>query len=325
MSSLRNQVVLVTGSAGLIGRSLIPRLHAAGAQTIRLDLREPNDDGYGNILDDVAVAAALRNATGVVHLAAVSRVIWGEREPDHCNLVNIDGTTALLRAAAAAPRRPWLLYASSREVYGQQDVFPVAEDAPLRPMNVYARSKAAAERSVEAAQESGIHAAILRFSSVYGDIHDHPDRVVPAFLGAAVTGATLRVEGSRNGFDFTHVTDVADGITLAAALMADRETRPLPMHFASGDCIRLDELAAMAVEVGGNSSARIIEAPARDFDVQMFQGDPTRANAVLGWRARTPLAVGLAQLAEALRESLAIADPIPRVGSRAMGGGVPVR
>ena len=148
MSSLRNQVVLVTGSAGLIGRSLIPRLHAAGAQTIRLDLREPNDDGYGNILDDVAVAAALRNATGVVHLAAVSRVIWGEREPDHCNLVNIDGTTALLRAAAAAPRRPWLLYASSREVYGQQDVFPVAEDAPLRPMNVYARSKAAAERSV---------------------------------------------------------------------------------------------------------------------------------------------------------------------------------
>jgi nucleoside-diphosphate-sugar epimerase len=305
LSSLRNQVVLVTGSAGLIGRSLIPRLQAAGAQTTKLDLREPNGDGCGNILDCEAVAAALQEVTGIVHLAAVSRVIWGEQKPDHCRAVNFDGTTALLRAAAAAPRRPWLLYASSREVYGQQDIFPVSEDAPLRPMNVYARSKAAAEGSVAAARNCGAPAAILRFSSVYGDIHDHADRVVPAFLRAAVAGTTLRVEGSRNGFDFTHVTDVADGVALAAALMADGETSLPPLHFVSGDCIRLNELAAMAIDAGGNGAARVIEAPARDFDVHMFQGDPARAHAVLGWRTRTPLAVGLAQLAAAFRDSFA--------------------
>ena len=55
------------------------------------------------------------------------------------------------------------------------------------------------------------------------------------------------------------------------------------------------------LEVGGNGAARLIEAPARDFDIQMFQGDPTRAQAILGWRARTPLAIGLAQLAAAFR------------------------
>jgi nucleoside-diphosphate-sugar epimerase len=182
-------------------------------------------------------------------------------------------------------------------------VFPVTEDAALRPMNVYARSKVAAEGSVAAAQKSGMSAAILRFASVYGDVYDHSDRVIPAFLQAAVTGGTLRVEGSRNGFDFTHVKDLADGITMAAALMADRETSLPPLHFVSGDCIRLDELAAMAVEVGGNSSARIIEAPARNFNVQMFLGDPARANAMLGWRAQTPLALGLVQLAAEYRNS----------------------
>jgi nucleoside-diphosphate-sugar epimerase len=270
-----------------------------------LDLQDPNGDGYGDILDRAAVTAALRDATGVVHLAAVSRVIWGEQAPDRCRAVNVDATAALLDAAATAPRRPWLLYASSREVYGQQDVLPVPEDAPLRPMNVYAKSKAAAEASVVAAQKAGMPATILRFSSVYGDVHDHCDRVVPAFLRAAVTGGTLRVDGSRNGFDFTHASDVADGITMAAALMAGRETSVPPLHFVSGDCIRLGELAAMAVDLGGNSAARMIEAPTRDFDVQMFQGDPTRANAVLGWRIRTPLAVGLAQLAAAFRDSLA--------------------
>jgi nucleoside-diphosphate-sugar epimerase len=303
MSTLRNQVILVTGSAGLIGRWLIPRLHAAGAQIIRLDLREPNGDGYGNIRDRTTVTAALRDATGVVHLAAVSRVIWGEQEPDRCRAVNVDSTAALLHAAAAAPRGPWLLYASSREVYGQQDVLPVPEDAPLRPMNVYAKSKAAAEACVVAARKAGMAATILRFSSVYGDVHDHRDRVVPAFLQAAVAGATLRVEGSRNGFDFTHVTDVADGITMAAALMADREKSVPTLHFVSGDCIRLGELAAIAVDVGGNRAAQIIEARAREFDVQMFQGDPTRVAVVLGWRVQTPLAVGLAQLAAAFRDS----------------------
>ncbi len=305
MSTLRNQVILVTGSAGLIGRTLIPRLHAAGAQTIRLDLREPDGDGYGDILDGAAVAKALRMATGVVHLAAVSRVIWGEQNPDHCHAVNFQATAALLRAAAAAPRRPWLLYASSREVYGQQDTLPVAEDAPLRPMNVYARSKVEAEACVAMAQESGVPAAIMRFSSVYGDAQDHPDRVIPAFLRAAVAGATLRVDGLGHGFDFTHVADVADGVVLAAALMADGESAVRPVHFVSGHCIRLGELAALAVEVGGNRAARIVEAPARDFDVQMFAGDPTRAAAVLGWRARVPLAAGMGQLAAAFRASLA--------------------
>ncbi len=249
----------------------------------------------------------------------------GGADPEHCQAVNADATAALLRAAAVAPRRPWVLYASSREVYGQQDALPVSEDGPLRPMNVYARSKVAAERSVVAAREAGMPAAILRFSSVYGDVHDHPDRVVPAFLQAAVTGATLRVEGSRHGFDFTHVTDLADGITLAAALMAGGETTIPPLHFVSGDCIRLGELAAMAIDVGGNSAARIIEAPARDFDIQMFQGDPTRTHAILGWRASTPLAVDSRSLPPRFAVSTLRPDPIPRVGSRATGGGVRVR
>jgi UDP-glucose 4-epimerase len=106
VSTPRNQAILVTGSAGLVGRALVPRLRAAGAQIIRLDLLEASGDGYGNILDCAAVTAALRNATGVVHLAAVSRVIAGERDPDHCHTVNVDGTAALLRAAASAPRCP---------------------------------------------------------------------------------------------------------------------------------------------------------------------------------------------------------------------------
>jgi UDP-glucose 4-epimerase len=38
---------------------------------------------------------------------------------------------------------------------------------------------------------------------------DHHDRVVPAFVRAAVSGQPLRVEGADHTFDFTHVDDTA--------------------------------------------------------------------------------------------------------------------
>ena len=46
--------------------------------------------------------------------------------------INVDGTRNVLKAALDMPsdRRPWVLYASSREVYGQQDRLPVHEGAP---------------------------------------------------------------------------------------------------------------------------------------------------------------------------------------------------
>jgi nucleoside-diphosphate-sugar epimerase len=72
----------------------------------------------------------------------------------------------------------------------------VAEDAPLSPRNVYARSKVAVEQLTEEARERGMIAAVVRFSNVFGDTEDHADRVVPAFARAAAAGGTVRVDGS---------------------------------------------------------------------------------------------------------------------------------
>ena len=60
------------------------------------------------------------------------RVIDGQLDPANCRAVNVEATRNLLAAAAASPRKPWFIYASSREVYGQQDDFPVREDADYR-------------------------------------------------------------------------------------------------------------------------------------------------------------------------------------------------
>jgi nucleoside-diphosphate-sugar epimerase len=65
-----------------------------------------------------------------------------------CHATNVEALAGLLHLCLEQKTRPWLVFASSREVYGAQERLPVSEDASLKPMNVYARSKVDGERLV---------------------------------------------------------------------------------------------------------------------------------------------------------------------------------
>lgn len=296
--------ILITGSAGLIGRAVSTRLRAEGAEVVSLDLRAEQPASRGDLCDPERLAAAIADVDGILHLGAVSRVVDGERDPERCWSVNVEGTRLVRDLAEKSAKRPWLIYASSREVYGQQTVLPVPEHAPLQPKNVYARSKAAAEGLIAAGRAIGMTTAILRFSNVYGDIDDHGDRVVPAFARAAALApaqaGVLRVDGSDCTFDFTHVDDVADGILRVMARLRDGETELPPIHFVAGRQTSLGQLAQLAMQLGG-PNLTMTEAPARGFDVHRFAGDPAAADKLLGWRTTTTLESGFARLVNAYR------------------------
>lgn len=131
--------VLVTGAAGLIGSALSRELLEAGYEIAVLDVRATTPAARGDVRDTDTLARALEGCVGVVHLAAVSRVVWGERDPAACWSVNVDGTHAVV--AAAHQRRQWILFASSREVYGAAGHLPATEETPVAPINVYGSSR----------------------------------------------------------------------------------------------------------------------------------------------------------------------------------------
>jgi nucleoside-diphosphate-sugar epimerase len=293
---VNERTILVTGSSGLIGTALIGCFNAKNIACLGLDLRSPEPADRIDIRDTARLIKIVSGVAGIVHLAAVSRVIDGERDAALCQAVNVVATGKMLDAALALPRRPWVIYASSREVYGQQDSFPVSEDAKYRPLNTYARSKVDAECLVEEARKAGLQTAILRFSTVYGSVDDHVDRVVPAFVAAAVRGGTLRVDGEECELDATHVNDVALGICRVVDVLLSGESRLPPIHFVSGQPVSLLGLAKLANEIGG-SKGRIVTTTPRTFDVSKFVGNPERARQLLGWEATTDLRTGLAQLA----------------------------
>ena len=296
-----NHRILVTGSSGLIGSALVPALTARGVEVTRLDIRA-DGAAHGDVRHRERVRDAVGEVDGVVHLAAVSRVVWGEREPELCRSTNGGGLRNVLELAATSPRRPWIVFASSREVYGQCEHLPATEDSPVRPVNVYGHSKALGEQLVTAAQRDGVRACTIRLSNVFGSTADHADRVVPAFARAAALGHELRVDGADHTFDFTHIDDVTRGVVALTELLAAGGAPPPPIHFVSGTPTTLGQLAAAAIRIAGSGSS-VRHAPPRDFDVARFFGSPARAAALLGWHPLVDLEGGLTRLIHAFRRA----------------------
>lgn len=294
--------ILITGSSGLIGSALTTLLKARGVAVRGFDL-SANDQSRGDVCDLAQIQRDITDYDGIIHLAAISRVIWGERDPELCRATNVGGVDNVLKSAAVSKRRPWVIFASSREVYGQPDRLPASEECPLRPVNVYGRSKSEGEGLIETARRNGLRACIIRLSNVFGAIDDHADRVVPAFARAAVMGEALRVDGAGHTFDFTHVDDVARGIVTLADLLQAGEAPPPPIHFVSGQPTTLGELARMAIDIAASPSP-VRLAPPRTFDVSTFYGDPSRARAILGWSPQMSLHQGLGRLIKDIRTEM---------------------
>lgn len=292
--------LLITGAEGLIGRELRRQLTEAHITYLPFDNCIPSSQaGYGDISQPALLQQALEGCTGIIHLAAVSRVIWGERDPIACWDINVNGTRNVLEAATNAPHQPWVIYASSREVYGQQSHLPVSEDTPRQALNFYAQSKMAAEDLVESYRQAGLKTAIVRFSNVFGDTLDHTDRVVPAFCRAAAFGGELYIEGKDNVFDFTYAPEVVRGLRQVINQL-EAGTQLPPIHFTSGRPTTLAELANLANELGGGL-ATLTHRAARHFDVARFYGDIRRAQKLLDWQHQVPLAEALSQLINAYR------------------------
>lgn len=293
-------MILITGSSGLIGRALAEKLTTSGIPVREFDIARSPDEDTRN---PAALAAAVEGVEGVIHLAAVSRVVWAQRDPQLTQAVNVDALTSLMDIIARQPQSPWLTFASSREVYGEAARLPVAETALLNPLNVYARSKVAGEQMVERAREAGILTNVVRFSNVYGHVADHPDRVVTAFARSAAQGGKLRLEGPENMFDFTHIDDVARGMLTHIEATRVGEALP-PIHFVTGTGTTLHRLAQVAMRIA-HTPLEIEIAPSRSYDVARFVGDAERAREILGWKTRIDIESGFTMLAKAFRSEAA--------------------
>lgn len=292
--------VLLTGSSGLIGSALRPCLESAGWRVVGCDLRAQAEEERFDLRDESRIRQAVKECSGIIHLGALSRVVWGQQYPKLCRSINVGGARVVMRAAAEAAHKPWLLFAGSREVYGTPATLPCRADNPLRPENIYAKTKLKAEKMAMELRQCGNHSAVLRFSNVFGRTDDYHDRVVPAFARAAAFGGDLEVRGPDGVYDFTVLDDVVVAVLRAVDALAGGIGDLPPIDIVTGRAVSLGDLAQMAISAGGG---RIVTKPPTGYYPKRFQGDPHPAKKYLGWRAQRVLEDAMRRLVGDFRQT----------------------
>jgi len=249
----KNQKVLVTGGAGMIGRQLVDLLIEKGAQVTVADLNEPKDLPTG--VDFVKA--------NLLYFDQCEKICWGK---DYVfNLVGIKCSpkvtmeqpadimgpmmqfnTNMLEAAMKANVK-WYLYTSTVGVYTPAEIFyedDVWKGSPS-PNDWYGGwAKRMGELQCEAyAKQRGEGiCSIVRPANVYGP-YDNFDlknaMVVPSLIRKAHENEVLEVWGDGSPIrDFVHARDVARGMIFA---VENKITQPL--NLGSGDGVTIKELA----------------------------------------------------------------------------------
>lgn len=277
---------LVTGGAGFIGAHLVAALVAAGDEVVVLDNLHrdlPPQSGasragarfvHGDLRERDIVRGAMEGVRVVYHLGAQSNVMGAVTDVDYSFTTNVVGTYNVLSSAREASVER-VVFASSREVYGEPEQVPVAETAALEPKNAYGASKVAGELYCRVFQRTyGLDVSVLRLGNVYGP--GDRDRVIPLWLEGARRGEALTLYGGEQMLDFVPIGLVVRALRRAAQTSLAGQ----PVNVASGVGIRLRDLAARIQALPG-AQTQLHTLPARSAEVTRFVADVTRMRALL--------------------------------------------
>src|SRR5688572_4384598 len=237
----------------------------------------------------------------VVHFAALKAVGEScERPLDYFDN-NISGTITLLQVMKEAGVGR-LVFSSSATVYGDPQQVPVREDARLQVTNPYGRTKLVMEQLIGDLCESdpGFRAANLRYFNPVGahasgligeDPAGVPNNLMPYICQVAVGrrerlqvfgGDWPTVDGTGVR-DYIHVVDLARAHADALDTL-ERSGQGFTVNLGTGSGVSVLQLVKAFERASGREVPYAIVGR-RDGDVAEVYADPSRAQALLGWRA----------------------------------------
>jgi UDP-glucose 4-epimerase len=221
---------LVTGGAGFIGSHLVDLLmEREDAEVTVLDnlsagrlenlARWMKDSRFrfiqGDCLREGDLERAMEGCEVVFHLAANPEVRMGAIDPTVDFNQNVVATHKLLETMRRKGVKE-LVFASTSTVYGDAEILPTPEDAPLRPISMYGASKLACEALISAyCHTFDFRGICIRFANVVGPRARHG--VIWDFI-QKLRKNTQELEILGDGTQsksYLHVRDCVEGMLFA--------------------------------------------------------------------------------------------------------------
>ena len=295
---------LITGGAGFIGSHLAEKLIARGDHVVIFDnlstgsamnlsgIKEKIIFQEGNILDKAVIDKLVSESDFVVHLAAALGVFNIVNKPLESLKTNLQGSEVVLEACDKY-RKP-VLIASTSEIYGKNDKFPLNEEDeriighPLKSRWSYSEAKAVDESLAYFYYlENKLPIRIVRFFNTVGPRQvGHYGMVVPRFVNAALKNEPLSVYGSGDQIRcFCHVDDAVRALLL---VMDSEKAVGEVFNVGNNQQITIMELAKKVIELTGSTSSIEKIAYEKAYpegfeDMQRRVPDIAKIKQVLGW------------------------------------------
>lgn len=283
--------ILVTGSAGLLGRRFVPLLaqsisDARIIATTRSSNKTPTLPGVAYVRGDLRDRSFWRSLptsiTHVFHLAAV--IPWKPEERTTPELMseNISPALNLLEQISEWPQLKQVVYSSSVSVYSPTNMF-ISERSRCDPPTIYGRAKLIGENLLATFP----HSVSLRFSSIYGR-DQYAGTVLPIMVKRAQDKEPLIVfdDGSRTQ-DFIHVDDAA-----RACLLCLQKGASGVYNVGSGLPVTMTELAQTVSKVFAEGTAQIVFRPEQKDTDPGMRIDISKIRSELNYQPM-PIAEGL--------------------------------
>ena len=214
MNHTQQNLILVTGASGFIGRNICQKLLKNGF-AVRCHIRKPdpslNRMGAETIISTeikTNLTAALEGCTAVIHCAGNAQFGNGK----HYRQDNLDPVSDLIEAINKTNRDIKLIFMSSigavDRAPNDKANYPLTETSPCSPSSDYGKSKHEAEKLII---NSGLNYTILRPSMVVG-AGMRPNSHFNYFTKNALKNNILTRFKLSGRFSIIHVDDLSNAV-----------------------------------------------------------------------------------------------------------------
>ena len=193
---MADNVTLVTGASGFLGKAVMKLLDEEKQRAIGLD---PRPSATTQVADDLSDRSKLvkllagEKVTHIIHAGGVSGPMVLADDPLKVITINVLGSLNLLYAAMDAGAQTFIYCSSAAALGSFHESAPVDESYPLRPNNTYSASKAAMEMVLRGLWgKIPLDLCALRFTVIYGPGRE-TTYTVEEIVGAALAGKTARI------------------------------------------------------------------------------------------------------------------------------------
>lgn len=216
---------------------------------------------------------------------------------------NVLPTVRLLELMRQSGARRLLFSSSGGTVYGvAEQRAPISENHRTEPIAAYGISKLMIEKFIHLFSFNyNLPAVILRFANPYGESQNvtRAQGAVSAFVQSAHQGKPIRMWGDGSAVrDYLYQEDLATAVESVLHMPELAGT----FNVGTGKGTSLNELVALVAKVFGRQS-KVIQEPARSFDVPYNVLDINRITMATGWRPRYTLEQGMQKMKGALESA----------------------